>query len=258
MISFRKYIKTLEKELNFKKINMSELRSMFSKMKKSNSASYDTITMKTLNYVKSSIMPLILQLINTINQTKTFPECLKISRIIPIRKSFLVSALSMENYRPVNIISPLSKLVEKFWTRDILNHLKINKLVDQNHQGGYPKRTSTTTVLDIYQKLTNLKKNKINCALIQLDQSGAFDIVSHPILKSKLRHIGLSMDAVETIMSYLSNRKQYVRLNSNSSDLLLTGNVSVGQGSVVSGILYGIMTLDQNSQIHELRHTNHY
>ena len=160
MISFRKYIKTPEKELNFKKINMSELRSMFSKMKKSNSASYDTITMKTLNYVKSSIMPLILQLINTINQTKTFPECLKISRIIPIRKSFLVSALSMENYRPVNIISLLSKLVEKFWTRDILNHLKINKLVDQNHQVGYPKRTSTTTVLDIYQKLTNLRKKQ--------------------------------------------------------------------------------------------------
>ena len=104
-------------------------------------------------------------------------------------------------------------------------------------------------MLDIHQKLTNLRKNKINCALIQLDQYGAFDIVSHPILKSKLRHIGLSMDAVETIMSYLSNRKQYVRLNSNSSDLLLTGNVSGGQGSVVSGILYGIMTLDQNSQI---------
>ena len=159
--------------------------------------------MKTLNNVKESVLPLILQLINIINKSRIFPECLKIARIVPIRKSFLTSALSLENYRPVNILSPLSKIVEKFWVKDILQHLKSYKLVDENHQGGYPQRTSTTTVLDIYQKLTNIKINKRKAAIIQLDQSGAFDIVAHPILKMKLKHIGLSQNAVDTLMSYL-------------------------------------------------------
>ena len=137
---------------------MSQLRSVFNKMKKSNSATIDSISMKTISRIKNAVLPLILQLINQINNTSIFPECLKIARIQPIRKSYEVSALNCENYRPVNILNPISKLVEKFWAKDIIDHLRKYKLVDQNHQGGFPQRSSTTTNLTIYQKLTQHKK----------------------------------------------------------------------------------------------------
>ena len=81
-------------------------------------------------------------------------------------------------------------------------------------------------------------------------------MVSHDILGKKLHQIGLSNKAVNIILSYLKDIKQYVRLNGNNSNILLTGNVSVGQGSVISGLLYGIMVLDQNCQMHSIRHTN--
>ena len=256
MISYKKYVKTPKKKLVFSTINMSQLRQVFKNMKKSNSTTIDSISMRTLDRIKTAVLPLILRLINQINITKTFPDCLKIARIQPIRKSFDLSALSCESYRPVNILCPVSKLVEKFWVKDILNHLKLNQMVDQNHQGGFPKRSSTTTNLTIYQKIAQFKLRKKKTAIVQLDQSGAYDVVSHRILQLKLEHIGLDISAVQTLMSYLKNRKQYVRLNGNNSDTLLTGDVSVGQGSVISGILYGILVLDQNCQLHRIRHSS--
>ena len=46
------------------------------------------------------------------------------------------------------------------------------------------------------------------------------------------------------IMSYLSERKQAVYINGNTSDTLLTGPYSVSQGSILSGNFYLIYTLD--------------
>ena len=59
------------------------------------------------------------------------------------------------------------------------------------------------------------------------------------------------------IMNYLENRKQYVQLNTNRSQILLTGDKSVSQGSVASGLLYLIYTLDIPHQSHKLKHSNH-
>ena len=254
MASFKKYIKTPSKKLHFTQIKMSQLKEVFKKMKKSSSASLDSITMRTLYNVRHSILPLILQLINIINKTSIFPDALKVARIIPIRKSYQISSLSMENFRPVCILSPISKIIEKFWVKNILQHMKTNNLIDENHQGGYPGRSSTTTVLELQQRIADIKRRKLIGAVVQLDQSGAYDVVSHSILGQKLAHIGLSESAVNTLLSYLNERKQYVRINASSSELLLTGNVSVGQGSVISGLLYGIFTLDQHCQMHEHRH----
>ena len=94
-------------------------------------------------------------------------------------------------------------------------------------------------------------------AIVALDQSAAYDVISHDIMKRKLIHIGLGQKSVDLIMSYLSERKQYVKINTHDSDILLTGDQSVGQGSVSSGLLYLIFTLDMAMQTHNLKHNNH-
>ena len=111
-------------------------------------------------------------------------------------------------------------------------------------------------VMDIHSKLAKIKKNKSHGALISMDQSGAFDVVFHPILEQKLEHIGLCSEAVQLIMSYFKDRKQYVSLNTQESEILVTGEVGTGLGSVVSGLFYTIYILDMNSQFHKKAHIN--
>ena len=58
-------------------------------------------------------------------------------------------------------------------------------------------------------------------------------------------------------MTYLNERKQYVYINGNKSDTLLTGNISVSQGSIVSGLFYLIYTLDMHMITHKYQHKSH-
>ena len=100
-----------------------------------------------------------------------------------------------------------------------------------------------------------MKKN--DCALISTDQSVAYDIICHSILKRKIEHIGFSKSAVNIIMNYLRERKQYVQINTNNSDILITGPQSVSQGSVISGTLYAIYTCDMHYVTHMTKHSSH-
>ena len=88
-----------------------------------------------------------------------FPNTLKISRIIPIKKS-TEQILDPANYRPVNLISPISKIIEKIWAKQINEYMKVNNMIDQNHQGGLKGRSSITATLEIFQKLSNIKMKK--------------------------------------------------------------------------------------------------
>ena len=58
-------------------------------------------------------------------------------------------------------------------------------------------------------------------AIIALDQSAAFDIVPHNILKEKLKLIGFDPEAQAWIASYLKERYQKVDIESFLSSTIL-------------------------------------
>ena len=91
--------------------------------------------MVTIQKLKVSIMPPILKLINSVIDSGTFPTILKINKIVPIRKNSDLDDLNPEKYRPVNLVSSLSKLIEKAWHKQIVRYLIRNKKIPFSHQG---------------------------------------------------------------------------------------------------------------------------
>ena len=73
-----------------------------------------------------------------------------------------------------------------------------------------------------------------------------------------LEYIGLNLQSVNYISSFLNNRKQYVENNGNSSEILLIGNHSIFQGSSLSCLFYNIFTLDLPFINHNEVHLSHY
>ena len=73
--------------------------------------------------------------------------------------------------------------------------------------------------------------------------SKAFDTLNHSILIHKLKFYGINGTAIQLFKSYLSNRKQYVEYENNTSDTLLI-TTGVPQGSVLGPLMFIIYLND--------------
>src|SRR3978361_816711 len=104
-----------------------------------------------------------------------------------------------------------------------------NKLKHINYKKHIKK---SMTKLRIQLKLDK----KFKCGIISLDLCKAFDTVNHKILLDKMQDMGIRGVAHKWFQNYLSNRFQFVNINSNKSSLkeIICG---VPQGSVLAPTL---------------------
>ena len=136
------------------------------------------------------------------------------------------------NNRPLSMLNVLSKVCEKLALKQFSNFLNRTGRLS-NHQSGNKKHHSTETLnIMISDFLLNAMDNKKLTALVLLDLSKAFDSIDHIILLRKLRRIGVSDQALRWFRSYLSDRKQFVRIGSATSETLPITH-GVPQGAIL-------------------------
>ena len=177
-------------------------------------------------------------IVNTSIVTGVFPEMWKYALVNPLFKQG--DPEDPSNFRPISILSTLSKVIERIVADQLHEFIIVNQLFS-NTQHGFRKHLSTeTALLKVTEKLyENIEKNEIS-ALILCDLSKAFDSVSHSILLKKLNDMQIDSFWFE---DYLQGRTQSVKINSCISSKQLV-NYGVPQGSVLSPFLLNIFIND--------------
>ena len=163
------------------------------------------------------------------------PEIFKISKVTPIFKSGSLSELG--NYRPIAVISPFSKVLERLVYDQLVSYLEKECLLF-NFQFGFRKGYSTEyAILETVEKLKSaVDDQKITCAIF-FDFSKAFNTINHHILLEKLYKYGITRLPNAWFLSYITNRKQNVKVG-NTESSLKTIRCGVPQGSTLGPLLF--------------------
>ena len=193
------------------------------------------------------IVPIRLsRLFNVSFSTAIIPPEWKITKVTPIPKTGNINLVS--NYRPISLLSLLSKLIEKIVHQRIYHYLEEFDLLDHRQGGFRPKHSTARTcshfVNDLYTAMNN---NKFTIAVF-IDAMKAFDTVNHSFLLKKMSKMGITGKLHDWVKNYLTSRYQRTLANNViPNQKLITCGVS--QGSVLGPLLFIIYINDISKAI---------
>ena len=162
-----------------------------------------------------------------------FRNSLKNAVVTPVHKKG--AKTSKDNYRPVIILSNISKIYER---------LEYFEPISSRFQCGFRKGFSAQQcLLAMLEKWKSVVDNKRNFGALLTDLPKAFDCLPHDLLLAMLNAYGFSLPALRLVQSYLSNRKQRTKINSEFSswEEILFG---LPKGTILGTLLYNIFLCD--------------
>ncbi len=238
--NFREYLTPLNSHESFflTPTTPNEVDSMINELNASKALGPHGIPISLLKLAKPVIASELSEIYNFSFTSGIFPEELKLSRVIPLYKSESIHLLS--NYRPISLLSPFSKILEKLMDKCLLSYLNKKDILYKYQFGFWKNHSTTLALIEIIDSILNAMDKGLYTCGIFIDFSKAFDTINHTILLSKLDHYGIRGVALHW---FITDRSQFVDFNGALSNTIKT-NCGVPQGSNLGPLLFLIYIND--------------
>lgn len=226
--------------INF--ISPSEIHLIIKKLKTRKSTGYDSITNKSLKFLGMKSIAALTNILNSSLRLHYFPQNWKLALIIPICKP-QKDPRHPSSYRPISLLSSLSKIFETVLLHRLLKFTSQNNIIQPTQFGFTHQHSTLHQLLRVTEKIEHAFHCKHHSLAIFLDIEKAFDKIWHDGLIYKLRILGTPIYLINIIRNFLSNRTFNIKYNSILSQ---TFHISAGvpQGSCLSPLLFNIYLSD--------------
>ena len=251
--NFYNYLKTPNLESIFiKPTDENEILSIILSLNDGKASGPNSIPTFILKFLAWDISPLLSKLFNLSFVTGIFPNIFKTASVKPIHKKG--SKLDCNNYRPISLLSNISKILEKLMYSRIYQFLDNSKCLYGRQFGFRLKHSTSHALISITEMIRGaIDSGSFACGVF-IDLQKAFDTVDHKILIKKLYYYGIRGIANNWFSSYIENRSQFVSINGFESSKKFI-KYGVPQGSVLGPLLFLIYINDlsqsiRNSTVH--------
>ena len=130
-------------------------------IKLSKATGHDKISPKLLEDSVGVIAPTLTKIFNQSITTSIFPEDSKVAIYSPLHKTG--SKLECNDYRPISVLSAVTKLFEKLISNQAYIYLETNGIPTQQQAGFRKNQWTETSLLNITNKwLINIDKGHLN------------------------------------------------------------------------------------------------
>lgn len=232
----------LNQENNLKLTNPTEIKSIIKKLPSKKAPGHDNLDNKIIKNLSTKVIVQLMYLINAVLKTNYFPETWKLALIIPIPKP-LKDITNPVNYRPISLLTCLSKIAEKVILNRINSFDKKHKIIIDEQFGFRGGHNTSMQAARIAHAIT-LNYNKSNVtSLVLLDIEKAFDTVWIEGITYKLIKYKFPQALIKLLHNYLTGRKFKIKINASYSRVRYP-KAGVPQGSVLGPVIFSYFMND--------------
>ena len=235
-----------ECKLSFSHISVSKVSKLLNSLSNSKCSAIDCLDNYSVKIAAPVISVPLHHIVTLSTMQHRFPTQWKYAKVLPLHKK--LDPMNKKNYRPVAILSPLSKVLEKAVYEQLYSYFSKNNIFHPNIHGYRANRSTQTALVQMYDHWVQAASQGQVSGAVLLDLSAAFDLVPSDILVRKLRVYGLDEGSLAWIESYLSDRFQAVWIDHVMSEFLPC-EVGVPQGSNLGPLLFMLYVNDLASTL---------
>ena len=206
-------------KLELKEINTATTARLISKLKNTSATGWDDIDSTGIKLAAVPLLKPITFLINLTIKTQLFPTKWKIGCVLPLYKGKNLPKCDPSSYRPITLLSTVSKIAERAIQEQLVEYMNINNFLHPNHHAYRKGYSTTSALLQLADQLFEAADSKEISVAVPIDQLSAFNCICPEILEKKLKIYGAGDSLTKWVQSYLSYQSQFVEIGMKKSTM---------------------------------------
>ena len=186
-----------------------EIEKLIGGLENKTSSGHDHVSNILLKKLKKSLLVPLEIIFNLSISEGVFPHLMKSADVIPLYKA--KERHSVTNYRPISLLTTLSKILEKIIYKRTYTFLHNSGQFYQSQYGFRTGHSCETAIAELVGTIIKNQEEKKLTLGVFIDLSKAFDTLNHNLLLSKLSKYGIRGHCLKWYQSYLSNRSMRVK-----------------------------------------------